>query len=145
MRESKRGGCLVDDQAISEMCADIAMGIPMKVAYASRGIDEATFKRARRIPEIAAKIEQARATAHAQLVRQLDDLIAEGRPTAGAIWRLERQFPSEWKADRQEDTEPQSEPVTPEQARERWLEIGRAMGLSTETLALAAEQWRRDE
>lgn len=92
-------------------------------------------------------LETARAESESILLSRIVD--ASETDWKAAAWTLEKKNPRRFAA----KTEPLPEvheatgatEYTPEQARERWLEIGRAMGLSTETLALAAEQWRRDE
>lgn len=78
-------------ERLDRICARIRAGSSVDAACWREGVDpDAIRGRCRTNPDEKAKIEAARAEAEDVRREEIRTLIAEGKPTAGATWLLER-------------------------------------------------------
>lgn len=77
--------------ALEAICEAIEAGSTMSGAAWSAGVTPASLEaQIRENPMVQMRVEAARAKAEAREVAKLDELIAQGKPTAGQTWKIER-------------------------------------------------------
>ena len=75
----------------------IASGLPRATAANMCGVTpQALADREREDVEVAARLAVARAQSEQVHLDRLDELIENGKPTAGLTWKIERLFKREW-------------------------------------------------
>lgn len=81
-----------EPKRLARICERIRGGLSVDASCWAEGIDPDAVRAAGRQghDEVKLALEQARADAEAARVRRLDELIAEGKPTGGLTWMLER-------------------------------------------------------